>query len=100
MPPKVKSYPELRSQRLIDDIDMLKNTILTIISNLKDSNELNQLYYKKNTDALNEIASIAQKQGQHIINTNHKIKMIMQYLNVDYKDVVDKYDSSKENKDA
>ena len=80
------------TQIIADDVDMLKNSILTIISNAKASNELSQETSKQ----LSEIAAIVEHHAQFIINTNQKVKMLMQYLNIDYKDVVNKYDSSKD----
>ena len=83
-----KIFKAAERKRIIeDDVDMLKDSILTIISNAKTQNKISQETSKQ----LNEIAVIAEKHAQFIINTNHKIKMLMQYLEIDYNDVVSKY---------
>jgi len=84
-----KIFKAAEHKRMIeDDIDMLKDSILTIISNAKAHNGLSQQL----SEQLTEIASIVEKHAQFIINTNHKIKMLMQYLEIDYNDVVGKYE--------
>ena len=88
---KAKPYASLETTTE-DDINMLKNSILTLISNAKKSNEL----YQETTKQLSEVAVIAEHHAQFIINTNQKVKMLMQYLDIDYNDVVAKYDVSKD----
>ena len=36
------------------------------------------------------------KQEQDLINLNHKMKMLMHYLKVDYNEVVEKYNNKDE----
>ena len=80
----------------------LKITIKTMMNTVDNTNKRIDIANDNTKDIKADVSHLIEKamqSEQKLINLNHKMKMLMQHLKVDYNEVVKNYES-KDNKDV
>jgi len=79
-----------------EDLKMTIKTMMNTVDNTNKRIDIVNDNINDNKDDISHLIKKSMKQEQDLINLNHKMKMLMHYLKVDYNEVVEKYNNKDE----